>query len=138
LVVAVLSAATVGAVLASRRPAHPVGWLLLAVGLSEAFLHRNDQYLIRQEPHRRQRRIQAQGTAGHMAAVHSGRQWSRAEQRSAGQRLDCALLEGKGAADVRAAQVDLPLGSEPLAARQVLVIAVATSGEAVRAAESLS
>lgn len=27
-VVAVLSATTVGAVLASRRPAHPVGWLL--------------------------------------------------------------------------------------------------------------
>jgi hypothetical protein len=30
----VVSAATVGAVLASRRPAHPVGWLLLALGLS--------------------------------------------------------------------------------------------------------
>lgn len=29
-----MSAATVGAVLASRRPRHPVGWLLLAVGLS--------------------------------------------------------------------------------------------------------
>jgi hypothetical protein len=29
-----LSAATVGAVLASRRPAHPVGWLLLAFALS--------------------------------------------------------------------------------------------------------
>jgi hypothetical protein len=29
-----VSAATVGAVLASRRPAHPVGWLLLAFGLS--------------------------------------------------------------------------------------------------------
>jgi hypothetical protein len=28
-----VSAATVGAVLASRRPAHPVGWLLLALGL---------------------------------------------------------------------------------------------------------
>ena len=28
--VALLSAATVGAVLASRRPRHPVGWLLLA------------------------------------------------------------------------------------------------------------
>jgi hypothetical protein len=28
-----LSAATVGAVLASRRPRHPVGWLLLALGL---------------------------------------------------------------------------------------------------------
>jgi hypothetical protein len=31
--VAALSATTVGAVLASRRPRHPVGWLLLAVGL---------------------------------------------------------------------------------------------------------
>jgi hypothetical protein len=30
---AILSAASVGAVLASRRPGHPVGWLLLAVGL---------------------------------------------------------------------------------------------------------
>ena len=34
LMVAALSAATVGAVLASRRPAHPVGWLLLGLGLS--------------------------------------------------------------------------------------------------------
>jgi hypothetical protein len=32
--VAAVSAATVGAVLASRRPRHPVGWLLLACGLS--------------------------------------------------------------------------------------------------------
>jgi hypothetical protein len=32
--VATVSAATVGAVLASRRPRHPVGWLLLACGLS--------------------------------------------------------------------------------------------------------
>jgi hypothetical protein len=32
--VALLTASTVGAVLASRRPRHPVGWLLLAVGLS--------------------------------------------------------------------------------------------------------
>jgi hypothetical protein len=31
---AALSSATVGAVLASRRPRHPVGWLLLALGLS--------------------------------------------------------------------------------------------------------
>jgi hypothetical protein len=31
---AALSAATVGAVVASRRPAHPVGWLLLGLGLS--------------------------------------------------------------------------------------------------------
>jgi hypothetical protein len=33
-VVAVLSASTVGVVLASRRPRHPVGWLLLTLGLS--------------------------------------------------------------------------------------------------------
>jgi two-component system, NarL family, sensor kinase len=33
-VLAAVSAATVGAVLASRRPRHPVGWLLLAFGLS--------------------------------------------------------------------------------------------------------
>ena len=36
IVLAVVSAATVGAVLASRRPRHPVGWLLLALGLSLA------------------------------------------------------------------------------------------------------
>jgi hypothetical protein len=34
--VAALSAVTVGAVLAARRPRHPVGWLLLAMGLSIA------------------------------------------------------------------------------------------------------
>jgi hypothetical protein len=34
LVVAVVSAATVGAVLAGRRPGHPVGWLLVGLGLS--------------------------------------------------------------------------------------------------------
>jgi hypothetical protein len=34
--VAALTASTVGAVLASRRPRHPVGWLLLAIGLSMA------------------------------------------------------------------------------------------------------
>jgi hypothetical protein len=33
-VLGAVSTATVGAVLASRRPAHPVGWLLLALGLS--------------------------------------------------------------------------------------------------------
>ena len=33
-VLAVVSAITVGAVLASRRPGHPVGWLLLGLGLS--------------------------------------------------------------------------------------------------------
>jgi hypothetical protein len=36
LVAAALSAATVGAVLAAQRPRHPVGWLLLAMGLSIA------------------------------------------------------------------------------------------------------
>jgi hypothetical protein len=36
LVLGVMSAATVGAVLASRRPRHPVGWLLLTLGLSLA------------------------------------------------------------------------------------------------------
>jgi hypothetical protein len=33
-VMAAVSAASVGAVLAARRPAHPVGWLLLGLGLS--------------------------------------------------------------------------------------------------------
>jgi hypothetical protein len=33
LLVAAMSAATVGAVVGSRRPAHPVGWLLLGLGL---------------------------------------------------------------------------------------------------------
>jgi hypothetical protein len=36
LMVAVISAATVGTVIAIRRPRHPVGWLLLALGLSQA------------------------------------------------------------------------------------------------------
>src|SRR5215218_2688631 len=36
-VLACVSAATVGAVLASRRPRHPVGWLLLALGLALAW-----------------------------------------------------------------------------------------------------
>ena len=35
-VLSALSAATIGAVLANRRPHHPVGWLLLALGLSVA------------------------------------------------------------------------------------------------------
>jgi hypothetical protein len=34
LVVAAVSAVTVGAVLATRRPAHPVGWLLVGLGLA--------------------------------------------------------------------------------------------------------
>jgi hypothetical protein len=33
-VLGAVSTATVGAVVASRRPRHPVGWLLLALGLS--------------------------------------------------------------------------------------------------------
>jgi hypothetical protein len=45
LIVAVVSAARVGAVLASRRPRHPVGWLLLAVGLSEQFTNLAGQYV---------------------------------------------------------------------------------------------
>jgi MFS family permease len=36
-VLSLVSAATVGAVLASRRPRHPVGWLLLVLGLSLAW-----------------------------------------------------------------------------------------------------
>jgi hypothetical protein len=36
LAVAAVSAVTVGAVLAGRRPAHPVGWLLVGLGLSVA------------------------------------------------------------------------------------------------------
>jgi hypothetical protein len=36
-VVAAVSATTIGAVLASRRPRHPVGWLLLTLGLSLAW-----------------------------------------------------------------------------------------------------
>jgi hypothetical protein len=34
-ILAGVSAVTVGAVLASRRPSHPVGWLLLVVGLPD-------------------------------------------------------------------------------------------------------
>jgi hypothetical protein len=36
-VLAAVSATTAGAVLASRRPSHPVGWLLLTLGLSAAW-----------------------------------------------------------------------------------------------------
>jgi hypothetical protein len=45
LIVAALTAATVGAVLASRRPRHPVGWLLLAVGLSAQFSNLASDYV---------------------------------------------------------------------------------------------
>jgi hypothetical protein len=41
---AMVSAATVGAVLAGRRPRHPVGWLLLAIGLAVAALGTADAY----------------------------------------------------------------------------------------------
>jgi len=44
-VVAMVSGATVGAVLASRRPRHPVGWLLLAVALSLTATAAAAQYL---------------------------------------------------------------------------------------------
>jgi hypothetical protein len=41
---AMTSAATVGAVLASRRPRHPVGWLLLAIAVSVIVLGIGDAY----------------------------------------------------------------------------------------------
>jgi hypothetical protein len=43
-VLAVLGMATVGAVLAGRRPRHPVGWLMLALGLSVGFDGATDSY----------------------------------------------------------------------------------------------
>ena len=45
LTAAAVIAATVGAVLASRRPRHPVGWLLLAIGLSEQFSNVASDYV---------------------------------------------------------------------------------------------
>jgi hypothetical protein len=45
LLVAAVSAATVGAVLGSRRPAHPVGWLLLGLGLLVAANGVTSQYV---------------------------------------------------------------------------------------------
>jgi hypothetical protein len=44
-IVAMVSAATTGVVLASRRPRHPVGWLLLAVALSLTATAAAAQYL---------------------------------------------------------------------------------------------
>ena len=44
-ILAGVTAATVGAVLASRRPAHPVGWLLLIVGVSEQFTNLVGDYV---------------------------------------------------------------------------------------------
>jgi hypothetical protein len=43
-VLAMVSAGTVGAVVASRRPRHPVGWLLLGLGLSVTALGIADAY----------------------------------------------------------------------------------------------
>ena len=45
LAAAAVTAATVGAVLASRRPLHPVGWLLLVVGLSGQFSNLASDYV---------------------------------------------------------------------------------------------
>jgi hypothetical protein len=45
-VLAMVSAATVGAILAGRRPAHPVGWLLLGVALSLGLTAATAQYYI--------------------------------------------------------------------------------------------
>jgi hypothetical protein len=45
LIAAAVTAATVGAVLASRRPRHPVGWLLLAIGLSQQFSNLATDYV---------------------------------------------------------------------------------------------
>jgi hypothetical protein len=45
-VLAVVSAATVGAVVAARRPAHPVGWLLLGIALSLTGTAATAQYFI--------------------------------------------------------------------------------------------
>src|SRR6266496_5214722 len=43
--VAMVSAATVGAVVASRRPRHPVGWLLLGLALSLVATGATAQYI---------------------------------------------------------------------------------------------
>jgi hypothetical protein len=45
-VLTVVSSATVGAVVAARRPAHPVGWLLLGIALSLTATGVNAQYFI--------------------------------------------------------------------------------------------
>jgi hypothetical protein len=45
-VVAMVSAATVGALLAARRPRHPVGWLLLGLGGSISLLVFADSYVL--------------------------------------------------------------------------------------------
>jgi len=43
---ALVSAATVGAVLATRRPRHPVGWLLLGLGVSIGLVGFADSYVL--------------------------------------------------------------------------------------------
>ena len=45
-VLAVVSSATVGAVVAARRPAHPVGWLLLGIALSLTATAATAQYFV--------------------------------------------------------------------------------------------
>jgi hypothetical protein len=45
-VLAMVSSATVGAVVAARRPAHPVGWLLLGIALALTATAANAQYFI--------------------------------------------------------------------------------------------
>jgi hypothetical protein len=45
-VLAVVSAITVGAVMAGRRPGHPVGWLLLGLGLSVSASGAADGYAL--------------------------------------------------------------------------------------------
>jgi hypothetical protein len=45
-ILVVVTGATVGAVLASRRPHHPVGWLLLAVALCLIVTAAAAQYLV--------------------------------------------------------------------------------------------
>jgi hypothetical protein len=45
-ILALVNGATVGAVVASRRPAHPVGWLLLALALSLVAAAAAAQYLV--------------------------------------------------------------------------------------------
>ena len=45
-VLTVVSSATVGAVVAARRPAHPVGWLLLGIALSLTATAATAQYFV--------------------------------------------------------------------------------------------
>jgi hypothetical protein len=67
-VVAAVSAATVGAVLASRRPRHPVGWLLLGVGLSISAHHLTYGYT----RYGLVARPEALPAAGHLAGFNNG------------------------------------------------------------------